>query len=231
MSRCKITKKSSKFLKKFVKKEKSSKPAKKNDKHKKHDRHEKPVKKEKPVVKEEEKIKMITIPEVLTIKELADHMKIQPSVIVKKLFMQGKIVTMNQEIDYETAEEIAMEFEVLCEKEEVVDLVNLSYAPGQSVNLEFDVTSFMAGDVSVDPFGTAFDIYIDAPMLQIDETSEVYTSGKVTKHPTVAGRYVYHVAASREDESRMGERKRIPFSRHHCLYERPRWHHSRKALC
>jgi hypothetical protein len=48
-------------------------------------------------------------------------------------------------------------------------------------------------------------------MLQIDETSEVYTSGKVTKHPTVAGRYVYHVAASREDESRMGERKRIPF--------------------
>ncbi len=73
--------------------------------------------------KEEEKIKMITIPEVLTIKELADHMKIQPSVIVKKLFMQGKIVTMNQEVDYETAEEIAMEFEVLCEKEEVVDVI------------------------------------------------------------------------------------------------------------
>ena len=77
----------------------------------------------KPVVKEEEKIKMITIPEVLTIKDLADHMKIQPSVIVKKLFMQGKIVTMNQEIDYETAEEIAMEFEILCEKEEVVDVI------------------------------------------------------------------------------------------------------------
>ena len=66
--------------------------------------------------KVEEKIKMITIPEVLTIKELADAMKIQPSVIVKKLFLQGKIVTVNQEIDYDTAEEIAMEFEVLCEK-------------------------------------------------------------------------------------------------------------------
>ncbi len=77
----------------------------------------------KPVQKEEEKIKMITIPEMLTIKELADHMKIQPSVIVKKLFMQGKIVTLNQEIDFETAEEIAMEFEVLCEKEEVVDVI------------------------------------------------------------------------------------------------------------
>ena len=50
-------------------------------------------------------------------------MKIQPSVIVKKLFMQGKIVTINQEIDFDTAEEIAMEFEVLCEKEEVVDVI------------------------------------------------------------------------------------------------------------
>ena len=50
-------------------------------------------------------------------------MKIVPSVIVKKLFMQGKIVTVNQEIDYETAEEIALEFDVLCEKEEVVDVI------------------------------------------------------------------------------------------------------------
>ena len=65
----------------------------------------------------------ITIPKVLTIKELADAMKIQPSAIVKKLFLQGKIVTVNQEIDYDTAEEIAMEFEVLCEKEEVVDVI------------------------------------------------------------------------------------------------------------
>ena len=50
-------------------------------------------------------------------------MKIVPSVIVKKLFLQGKIVTVNQEIDYETAEEIALEFDVLCEKEEVVDVI------------------------------------------------------------------------------------------------------------
>ena len=71
----------------------------------------------------EEQIKQITIPEVLTIQELADKMKIQPSVIVKKLFLQGKIVTVNQEIDFETAEEIALEFEVLCEKEEVVDVI------------------------------------------------------------------------------------------------------------
>lgn len=77
----------------------------------------------KPVEKKEEEIKQIVIPEVLTIKELADKMKIVPSVIVKKLFLQGKVVTVNQEIDFETAEEIAMEFEVLCEKEEVVDVI------------------------------------------------------------------------------------------------------------
>ena len=77
----------------------------------------------KPVEKEEEKIKMITIPETLTIQELADKMKIQPSVIVKKLFMQGKIVTVNQEVDFDTAEEIAMEFECLVEKEEVIDVI------------------------------------------------------------------------------------------------------------
>ena len=75
------------------------------------------------VVKVEEEIKAIIIPEVLTIKELADKMKVVPSVIVKKLFMQGKIVTVNQEIDYDTAEEIAMEFDVLCEKEAVVDVI------------------------------------------------------------------------------------------------------------
>ena len=73
--------------------------------------------------KVEEEIKSIVLPEVLTIKELADKMKIVPSVIVKKLFMQGKIATVNQEIDYETAEGIALEFDVLCEKEEVVDVI------------------------------------------------------------------------------------------------------------
>ncbi|MCP1101173.1 translation initiation factor IF-2 [Aequitasia blattaphilus] len=81
---------------------------------------------QKPKAKEqkpEETIKSITIPEVLTIKELADKMKIVPSVIVKKLFLQGKVVTVNQEISFETAEEIALEFEVLCEKEEVIDVI------------------------------------------------------------------------------------------------------------
>ena len=73
--------------------------------------------------KAEEQIKVITLPESLTIKELAEKMKIQPSAIVKKLFLQGKIVTVNQEVDYETAEEIAIEYEIICEKEVKVDVI------------------------------------------------------------------------------------------------------------
>ncbi|MBO4265926.1 MAG: translation initiation factor IF-2 [Lachnospiraceae bacterium] len=77
-------------------------------------------KKEEP---EEEKIKVITLPETITIKELADKMKIQSSQIIKKLFLQGKVVTVNEEISYEEAEEIAVEYEILCEKEVVVDVI------------------------------------------------------------------------------------------------------------
>ncbi len=80
----------------------------------------------KPAAKQEapvEEIKTIVLPDTITIKELADKMKLQPSAIVKKLFMQGKVVTINQEVDYDTAEEIAMEFDVLCEKEIKVNVI------------------------------------------------------------------------------------------------------------
>ncbi len=71
----------------------------------------------------EEQIKVITIPESLTIKELADKMKLQPSVIIKKLFLQGQIVTVNSEISFEDAENIAIEYEIICEKEEKIDVI------------------------------------------------------------------------------------------------------------
>lgn len=71
----------------------------------------------------EEVIKVITLPESITIKDLADKMKLQPAAIVKKLFLEGKVVTVNQEISYEDAENIAMEYEILCEKEVKVDVI------------------------------------------------------------------------------------------------------------
>lgn len=75
------------------------------------------------VQKEEETIRSITLPEHLTIRELADKMKVQPSVIVKKLFLKGTMVTVNQDIDYEHAEEIALEFNCIAEPEEKIDVI------------------------------------------------------------------------------------------------------------
>jgi len=80
----------------------------------------KPEKKETVV---EEQIKVITLPEKLTIKELADKMKMQPSVIIKKLFLAGQAVTLNTEISYEEAENIAIEYDIICEQEVQVNVI------------------------------------------------------------------------------------------------------------
>ena len=79
-----------------------------------------------PQPKQEEKkpeIKEITIPERLTIRDLAEAMKMQPSVIVKKLFLEGTMVTVNQEIDFEQAEEIALSYDIIATQEEKVDVI------------------------------------------------------------------------------------------------------------
>ncbi|MDL2302720.1 translation initiation factor IF-2, partial [Lachnospiraceae bacterium OttesenSCG-928-D06] len=81
----------------------------------------KPEKRKEDVV--EEVIKVIILPESITIKELAEKMKQQPSAIVKKLFLSGKVVTVNQEVSYEEAEAIAMDYEILCEKEVKIDVI------------------------------------------------------------------------------------------------------------
>lgn len=68
-------------------------------------------------------IKTIIIPEVLTIKELTDKMKVPASAVVKKLFLAGKMVSINSEITFEEAEEIALEYDCIVELEEKVDLI------------------------------------------------------------------------------------------------------------
>lgn len=79
--------------------------------------HQQPKEEKKEVIKE------IILPEKMTIRELADKMKMQPSVIVKKLFMQGIMVTVNHEIDFEKAQEIALEYDIIAEPEEKVDVI------------------------------------------------------------------------------------------------------------
>lgn len=95
--------------------------------------------------------------------------------------------------------------------------VSLTYVPYQPVDIEFDVTAFTAdGGTQVDPFGEEFEIYIDAPMLEIDGSRLAQyrlDPDKLKEDPTTPGRFVYTVEATREAESAYGtgERKTLPF--------------------
>ncbi len=71
----------------------------------------------------EDTIKTMTLPDKISVKDLADKMKIQPAAIVKKLFLQGTMVTVNQELDFDAAEEIALEYNYICEHEVKIDVI------------------------------------------------------------------------------------------------------------
>lgn len=105
---------------------------------------------------------------------------------------------------------------------ENVDNVLLSYKPGQNVDILFDITSFRGSDGrSVHPFGEyfgeSFDVYIDAPMLDIDEdrvpdswkaaNNTSLTADKLRKHPSIPGRFIYTVEQNRADERAYGIKK------------------------
>lgn len=117
-------------------------------------------------------------------------------------------------------------------EEEVTTPLAWTYAPEQEVNIALDVTSFAGTDgKSADPFGEAFEIYIDAPMLEIDEARLAackLNSAKLKADPNVEGRFIYTVDANRETErdygnndvinkdntngvNQAGERKTLPF--------------------
>lgn len=117
------------------------------------------------------------------------------------------------------------------QNEETLSNIELSYEPNQNVDISFDVTSFEGSDgACVDPFGEEFEIYIDAPMLRIDEArlAECKLNGsKLYEDPTTPGRFIYMVSATRNEErafgtdgvlladasaeSQAGERKTLPF--------------------
>lgn len=113
---------------------------------------------------------------------------------------------------------------------DAVDYLEWTYTPNQKVDINLDITSFTGSDGrSADPFGTSFEVYIDAPMLKIDESRLTPAmAAKLKAHPTIPGRFVYTVDASREKEretgngasvmfvdnaaeSQAGERKTLPF--------------------
>jgi translation initiation factor IF-2 len=71
--------------------------------------------------KEEDSIRTITVPASVSLSDFADMLKVPAAELVKKLFLSGKAVTINDEIDYDTAEQLALEYNCLCEKEVVKD--------------------------------------------------------------------------------------------------------------
>ena len=73
--------------------------------------------------KKADEVRSIALPEVMTVRELAERIDVPASKVVEKLFMQGILATVNQEIDYKKAEEIALEFNCIAEKEEKVDVI------------------------------------------------------------------------------------------------------------
>ncbi len=77
----------------------------------------------KPKEEKKEVVKEIILPEKLTVKELAEKMKMQPAAVVKKLFLEGTMVTVNNELTYEQAEEIALGYDIIAEPEVKVDVI------------------------------------------------------------------------------------------------------------
>ena len=71
----------------------------------------------------EEEIKVISVPESISLKDFAEKIKMQPSALIKKLFLEGKMYTVNDILDFETAEEIALSMDIIAEKEIVVDRI------------------------------------------------------------------------------------------------------------
>lgn len=102
--------------------------------------------------------------------------------------------------------------EVHGDQEENVDEVMLSYKPGQRVDILLDITSFKGSDNrSVHPFGQIFgeefEVYIDAPILEIDESrlpENWKSANKLRKDPSVPGRFIYTVSKTREQERDFG---------------------------
>ena len=79
-----------------------------------------PPKQEEP---KEDVIRNITLPDPVSLKDLADACKIQPSVIIKKLFLAGQMVTINTEFSFEDAAELALEYNCIAEEEVKVDVI------------------------------------------------------------------------------------------------------------
>ncbi len=85
----------------------------------------------------EDEIKIIQIPASISVKELADKLDVTATELIKRLMKKGIMAMINQEISFETATELAEEFDVLTEPEEEKDLMEEIF--GEIIDEEKDL--------------------------------------------------------------------------------------------
>ena len=75
----------------------------------------------------------------LTVSELANELEVDGTVLVKKLFTMGMMISLNQSIDFENAEIIALEYGKTLKREETQDISN--FEEYEIVDNESDLVS------------------------------------------------------------------------------------------
>ncbi|KDE63294.1 translation initiation factor IF-2, partial [Fusobacterium necrophorum DJ-1] len=71
---------------------------------------------------EEDGMKIIKVKGEITLGDFAERLKVNSAEIIKKLFLKGQMLTINSPLPFELAEELAMDYDALVEKEEEVEL-------------------------------------------------------------------------------------------------------------
>ncbi|NLB18628.1 MAG: translation initiation factor IF-2, partial [Syntrophomonadaceae bacterium] len=89
----------------------------------------------KPEQKQEVSLKMIKIEDSVNVRELAAKLLKSPADIIKKLMLLGINVSLNNEIDYATAELIALDYNVKVEKEKSLEERILDAIPDDVKNM------------------------------------------------------------------------------------------------
>ena len=79
----------------------------------------KPVQKPQEV---EEEIKVVQLPPVMTVREFADMVKKPVTQIIKSLMLKGKMMGQNDDLDYEQAEALALDMDILAEPMQEEDI-------------------------------------------------------------------------------------------------------------
>ena len=107
----------------------------KNNKNNKNNQPKQKAPEPKPPVQEEDgELKMKKIPAELTLSELAEVLGKKTADLVKALFLEGKVMTPNTTLDFDSASEIAEKYNVILELEEEKDIFEEAFAEEEEVD-------------------------------------------------------------------------------------------------